>query len=77
MKALTYALQMRNCDIGAKTDWFFSPVRGGLDTRKGVAKRPLTTDAVTAYNLARKGLWTIDHDGEQLSREKWLEVAQA
>lgn len=76
VKALRLTLQMRNCDIGAKQDYFYSPVvDGGLNTRKAKASQPLTTDAVTAYNLARKCIWTIKNNGEKLTKEKWLEVA--
>lgn len=77
VEALKLTMQMRNCDIGAREDWFVSPVPGGFDSRKARMDQPLTTDAVTAYNLARKCLWTIEHGGEVLSREGWLDLAQA
>ena len=75
VRALRFALQMRNCDIGAKLDWFISPV-GGLDTRRGDESKPLSNDAVTAYNLGRKANYLIATGNKDIDRATWLEVAQ-
>lgn len=76
VEALRLTLQMRNCNVGAHEDVFRSPVKGGLVTDRAKEWEPKTTDAVTAYNLARKALWLIESGKKVIDRESWLEAAQ-
>lgn len=87
--ALIVMMRCRNCDIRATTDYFLSPVEGGFDSRLAREDEPATTDAVTAYNLARKVRMLIDGkapktkkengtevDGNSIDAETWLRCVQ-
>lgn len=84
VRALTLTLQTRNCHIGEGSGRYISPVEGavnGLDTDKAQADEPLCTDAVTAYNLARKLQFLLkaqaeDETIEILDGNRWLTMAQ-
>ena len=89
MRCLRLTLQMRNSKTGTAEDYLISPVRNAsgtfFDSRRANAAQPRDADANGAYNIARKGLWTVNSikiDGDKLSvklsmtNTQWLEYAQ-
>ncbi len=88
VRALTLTLQTRNCIIGDTRGRYVSPVEGsvrGFDTDSARDDEPLCTDAVTAYNLARKLRFLLQEqrdaaDGKEvlfLDGDRWLTLAQS
>ncbi len=89
MRYLRLTLQMRNSKTGTAEDYLISPVRNAagifFDSRRANAAQPRDADANGAYNIARKGLWTVNSikvDDDKLSvnlkmdNKQWLEYAQ-
>ena len=86
---LSLTLQMRNSVTGTEIDYLISPVRNSsgvfYDSRKGYDGLPCDADANGAYNIARKGLWSVrklqesdDPANENLAitNAEWLRFAQ-
>ncbi len=85
-------LQMRNSVSGTEIDYLISPIRNNkgefYDSRKVVSddNLPKDADANGAYNIARKGIWSIEQikNAEDIkkvnlsiSNKEWLELAQS
>ena len=84
VRALRLMLQTRNCLIGDVSGRYISPVEGavkGFDSDNARDDEPLCTDAVTAFNLARKLRFLLQvqaqgEDIEILDGGRWLTMAQ-
>ena len=89
MRLMTLLVQMRNSATNSETDYLLSPVadESGMfyDSREGKETLPKDADANGAYNIARKGLWTIrriqatnceEKVNLVLSNREWLQFAQ-
>lgn len=74
--AFVRVMQVRNCDVGARTDWFASPVASGFDSRAAKDTEPWSNDAVTAYNLATKARYCIENGLDDIDNARWLEIKQ-
>lgn len=86
---LHLTLQMRNSKTGTDIDYLISPVinsRGKFyDSRHCGKNLPNNADANGAYNIARKGLWIIEHIKQSddlthlrfaISNKEWLQYTQ-
>lgn len=89
MQLMKLLLQMRNSVTNSEVDYLISPVADEngcfYDSRTCSDHLPKDADANGAYNIARKGLWTIRKiqetaDGERpnlaISNKEWLQFAQ-